>query len=193
MSTSVDEAGDLNPQPLLEPSLLKEELAKAAVAIILCRSEEDDLLLLTRRLPRSSDPWSGTWALPGGKRDHGDPDLVETAIREAREECGITLTREDLVESLEVREAGRPGYLIPVAPFVFRLPGLPVVEPNPMEVAEIRWLPLGMLREPRRHRRTTVPGQPPTRFVPSFDLSPVPLWGFTYRLLCDWLAITEEE
>lgn len=195
MGISTGEAQVLNTLPLSEPVLPNDISARAAVAIILCRSGAEDLLLLTRRQPRPSDPWSGTWALPGGKKDSSDRDLIETSIRESREECGITLTRENLAESLRVREAGRPGYLIPVAPFVFRLPELPVVEPNPLEVAEIRWVPLRLLREPHRHRRTTVPGQPPTRLVPSFDLSPVPLWGFTYRLLCDWLGapIIEEE
>ena len=37
------------------------------------------------------DPWSGHMALPGGRREPGDPDLVATVIREVGEEVGISL------------------------------------------------------------------------------------------------------
>jgi hypothetical protein len=44
----------------------------------------------------------------------------------------------------------------------------------------VRWLPLDWLRDPRRHARGTVFGQPDQ---PYLDLDGVPLWGLTYRLL----------
>ena len=39
-------------------------------------------VLLTRRVSRDGDPWSGHVALPGGVEAPGDVDLVDTARRE---------------------------------------------------------------------------------------------------------------
>lgn len=50
----------------------------------------DGAVLLIRRSPRSAtDP--GAWDLPGGKMDYGER-LVDTLVRETREECGIDVT-----------------------------------------------------------------------------------------------------
>jgi hypothetical protein len=57
------------------------------------------------------------------------------------------------------------------------------------EVVEARWLPLAELRDLSRHSVRAVPGQPADRLVGAFDLPPVPLWGYTYRLLCDWARV----
>src|SRR5512138_157863 len=62
----------------------------AAVAVVLVPSP--DAVLLIRRAERPGDPWSGHMALPGGRRESGDADLVATAIREAAEELGLALT-----------------------------------------------------------------------------------------------------
>ncbi|MGH7524260.1 MAG: NUDIX domain-containing protein, partial [Gemmatimonadales bacterium] len=63
--------------------------AFAAVALVL--AEEPDRLLLIRRAEREGDPWSGHLALPGGRRQESDSDLLATATRETREETGIHL------------------------------------------------------------------------------------------------------
>lgn len=62
-------------------------LGVAAKAVV---QRADGAVLLLRRSPRSThDP--GTWDLPGGKMDSGER-LVDTLVREAREECGIEVT-----------------------------------------------------------------------------------------------------
>ena len=63
----------------------------------------DGRVLLMRRAERADDSWSGQWSLPGGRREPGDLDLVETALRELEEECGIRLGRDQLEQALPVR------------------------------------------------------------------------------------------
>ncbi len=46
----------------------------------------DDAVLLSRNSSRGPRP--GTWTLPGGGLDHGEPP-AEAAAREVREECGL--------------------------------------------------------------------------------------------------------
>ena len=40
-----------------------------------------------------------------------------------------------------------------------------------------------------RHRLRNVPGAPPDLFFPAVDLDAAPLWGFTWRVLVEWLNL----
>lgn len=161
---------------------------EAAVAIVHALSPEESILLI-RRAERPDDPWSGHWSFPGGHRDPQDPDLLQTALRELDEECGIRLPRQSLEAALAPTTAGRAaGPYLTVAPFVF-----PVAEPlptvlDPREAVEALWVPVSMLQDPARRSLKSVPGMPPDRQFPAMDLKGVPLWGFTYRLIREWLA-----
>ena len=161
---------------------------EAAVAIVRAREPEESILLL-RRSERETDPWSGHWSFPGGRRDPQDPDLLHTALRELAEECGIRLERASLETALAPTTAGRAvGRFMTVAPFVFSVERqLPVVL-DPLEAVAALWLPVSVLADPARHSMQSVPRMPPDRQFPAIDLPGVPLWGFTYRLLTEWLA-----
>jgi 8-oxo-dGTP pyrophosphatase MutT (NUDIX family) len=52
------------------------------------------------RVRKAGDPWSGQVAFPGGMREESDRSLLDTAIREAREEVGIKVDRSDILGSL---------------------------------------------------------------------------------------------
>lgn len=161
---------------------------EAAVAIVDAGGAEESVLLI-RRAERPDDPWSGHWSLPGGRREPGDRDLVETALRELAEECGIRLGRENLQAALPLMEARRPAppYLL-VAPFVFRVPRELPASVDLREAVEARWAPLSTLRDPARHCLQCVPGRPQAFRFPAVELDTTPLWGFTYRLITVWLG-----
>jgi 8-oxo-dGTP pyrophosphatase MutT (NUDIX family) len=162
---------------------------EAAVAIVRARAPEESILLI-RRTERVGDPWSGHWSLPGGRRDPGDPDLLHTALRELAEECAILLTADQLESALPATSVGRLlGPRMLVAPFVFSVDyELPTIA-DPEEAAEAIWLPVSVLRDPARHAVQSVPGMPPDMQFPGIDLNGVPLWGFTYKLVTDWLGV----
>jgi 8-oxo-dGTP pyrophosphatase MutT (NUDIX family) len=161
----------------------------AAVAIVRARAPEDSVLLI-RRAEREGDSWSGHWSFPGGRRDPEDPNLLHTALRELEEECGIRLGPEQLEAALPHRFARRRvGRFLLVAPFLFRVDlALPAVL-NPLEAVEALWLPLSVLRDPARHGVHSVPGLPSEMQHPALELNGAPLWGFTYRLIADWLGL----
>ena len=162
----------------------------ASVAI-LHTPEPDGSILLMRRTERATDPWSGHWSLPGGKRDAADRDPLDTALRELQEECGIRLEREQMTAALPHALARRrTGRCLVVAPFLFRVDArLPTVL-DPEEAVETLWIPVRSLLDPARHSLRPVPGRAEWVLFPAIDLDHVPLWGFTYRLLSDWLALT---
>jgi 8-oxo-dGTP pyrophosphatase MutT (NUDIX family) len=153
----------------------------AAVAVVLVPSP--DAVLLIRRAERAGDPWSGHMALPGGRRESEDADLVETAIRETFEEVGLELTRSDLLGGLD-DVVPRTPVLPPIAvrPFVFLLPRRPPLTPNP-EVASARWVQLDHLLHPETYHsaRLEIRGEP--RDFPAYRVEESIVWGMTERIV----------
>src|SRR5579871_5721339 len=161
----------------------------AAVTIVHARGPEESVLLI-RRAEREDDPWSGHWSFPGGRRDPEDSDLLETALRELAEECGVRLERGQMEAALPPTNAGRRlGRVVLVAPFLFRVDRVLPTTPDPREAAEALWIPLGVLRDPARHGLRPVPRLPREMAFPAIELNGTPLWGFTYRVMSDWLGL----
>lgn len=164
-------------------------MSEAAVAILQTLGDDQSILLM-RRAEREGDSWSGHWSFPGGRRDPQDRDLVDTALRELFEECGIRLLRSHLESELPHMIARRrtPPYLT-VAPFVFRVDCRLETVLDAREAAGADWVPLTLLRDPVSHHLRPVPGRPSHMLFPAVDLCGAPLWGFTYRLITAWLGL----
>ncbi len=61
----------------------------AGVGAILTLGKE---ILLVKRAVRPGDPWSGDWAMPGGKWKRGDANLYESIKREVMEETSVDIS-----------------------------------------------------------------------------------------------------
>lgn len=163
----------------------REEDTHAAVALILAGEAADLSLCLIRRAEHEADRWSGHVALPGGRLDPIDRNSKDAAIRETREEVGLSLDHAPYLGWLGAQRINRNG--IPgdrkLAPHVFHLSEeLEPLTPN-YEVAEAFWVPLRHLLDPRN-----VGYRPTPRDGGMFDSPAViyqghPIWGLTYRIL----------
>ena len=166
---------------------------EAAVAILHTRGP-DSTILLMRRAEREGDAWSGHWSLPGGRREECDADLLQTALRELEEECGIRLLREQVSAALSPMLARRrTGPFLLVAPFVFDIETEVPTMLDASEAAGVVWIPRRMLLDPSQHSFQRAPGLPVQMWFPAIALPGAPLWGFTYRLLVDWLGISPRD
>jgi 8-oxo-dGTP pyrophosphatase MutT (NUDIX family) len=157
----------------------------AAVAIVLRQdpSSDEPRVLLMKRAERPSDPWSGHISLPGGRYEPEDPDLLATAIREAREELSIDLSSARLLghlPALHPMNAGPKG--MQVTAFVFVVES--ALDPKPSaEALAAFWLPLeaayaGTYDAPYTH---TLSGMK----FPSWAYEGYVVWGLTHRMLSD--------
>jgi 8-oxo-dGTP pyrophosphatase MutT (NUDIX family) len=157
----------------------------AAVALVLVPFP--DAFLLIRRAERLGDPWSGHMALPGGRREPSDDDLVATAMREVHEEVGLTLERSQLVGRL-ADVIPRTPVLPPVAvrPFVFGIPSrLPVILSH--EVSAASWVPIDHLLHPETYSPVQIVIRGETREFPAYHLEDSFVWGMTERIVTELL------
>jgi 8-oxo-dGTP pyrophosphatase MutT (NUDIX family) len=161
---------------------------EAAVAIVLVPTDDDLELLFIKRAEEPGDPWSGQMALPGGRREEGDADLLATATRETFEETQVVLPRSSLLAELDDLAPVTP-VLPPVVvrPFVFGLEQRPSVTPS-AEVALHVWTSLSELPRQAAESRVTVRGVDLT--VPSYLVGPHVVWGMTHRILSRFLDLT---
>jgi 8-oxo-dGTP pyrophosphatase MutT (NUDIX family) len=124
-------------------------------------------------------------ALPGGREEPEDTDLIATAIRETAEEVGILLDRSVLLGALDdVAPRSRVPPIFTVRPFVFGLGGQPKLQLS-SEVASAHWEPLETLRraDARGELALTIAGM--TRRFPSYQTAAGTLWGMTERVLSE--------
>src|SRR5215213_2159058 len=66
-------------------------LRQAAVALVLRGGVEGAEMLVIKRSEAERDHWSGHLALPGGRAEPSDENLLATAVRETFEEVGLDL------------------------------------------------------------------------------------------------------
>ncbi|WP_437629596.1 NUDIX hydrolase [Sorangium sp. So ce854] len=142
-------------------------------------------LLLIRRAEHPRDPWSGHMALPGGRRDPADEHLLDTAIRETREEVGIDLAAHGtllarLPDLPAVARGRRVGLVI--SPFVFALRSAPDLTLS-HEVAEALWTPLGPLARGERASTYAYTHEGNVVDLPCLRVEERVVWGLTYRML----------
>jgi 8-oxo-dGTP pyrophosphatase MutT (NUDIX family) len=165
---------------------------EAAVALLLRAREELELLLI-KRAEHESDPWSGHVALPGGRRDARDVDLMHTAVREAYEEVGISASRDlHLIGALDEVSPRNPRLPpIIIAPFVFAVSGdtTPVIDTREVEAAI--WVPLSSLRDESAVSEILISLESGSYTLPSLRYGEYVIWGLTHRILMQFLSLTE--
>lgn len=112
-------------------------------------------LLLTRRAATLRSH-GGQWALPGGRLDPGETGL-DAALRELREELGLSLAPSDCLGTLDDYPT-RSGYVI--TPFVLWGGADPELRPDPREVASVHRISLRELCRPDSPRFVQIPESP---------------------------------
>jgi 8-oxo-dGTP pyrophosphatase MutT (NUDIX family) len=144
-----------------------------------------------KRVERVGDPWSGHISLPGGRVDPRDADLLATAIRETHEELGIDLGGARLLGSLPALSpltSGPAG--VEVTPFVFVTHAAVEPQPGP-EAQSAFWLPIELAASGALDDMYTYPGT--TRTFPSWRYENHTIWGLTWRILGDLLAVARDQ
>ena len=153
---------------------------QAAVALLLVPSGPGLEILLIKRAEHPGDPWSGQMALPGGRRDPSDPDLLATATRETGEEVGVELSPDWLLGALDDLYPRTPTLPpVVVSPFVFGMSSRPDIRTSG-EVALFLWAPLADFDDRRNRTEVPLPGR---GTFPGVRIGGHVVWGMTERII----------
>lgn len=164
-----------------------EVVTQSAVALILTPGERGLEALFIRRSQRPDDPWSGHVALPGGRREPSDLDLLATARRETEEEVGVKLRADGLLGSLDdLRPTVTPKGTLLVRPYAFGVPQRPMTALSD-EVSAVEWLALSQLAGSMD--RAVIDVGAARREVDCYRIGDIVIWGLTYRILRDFLPL----
>lgn len=167
------------------------EARPAAVALVLSQMPEGLAALFIERATRADDPWSGQIALPGGRRDPQDADLLATALRETLEETGVDLGVAERLGTLDDLYPRTP-HLPPVVvrPFVFSVEYAPALVPS-HEVTSAFWVPLSVLRSSEARKEVTLLLRGERLRFPAYALGEHVIWGMTERIITPFLDLVD--
>src|SRR5579864_7909810 len=103
-----------------------DSTSKLAAVMIIVFGDEP-MVLMTER-PKTMNHHAGEISFPGGTWEETDDDLLETAIRETREELGIDISRSMIIGQLKPVTTLNSGFTI--TPFITILDKLPKILTN---------------------------------------------------------------
>jgi 8-oxo-dGTP pyrophosphatase MutT (NUDIX family) len=147
--------------------------------------ERPGLVFTERRLDLRRH--AGEISFPGGRRDAPNEELLDTALREAEEEIGLSRDEVEVVGALPPVGTFVTGYR--VHPFVGTIPDGIRFRPNPSEVAAVLLFRLDELRDGFEMRRLIRRGIPIC--TPTYEVGEHMIWGATARILADLLERLE--
>ena len=159
----------------------------AAVLIPVYRSQDGELhIVMILRNPGGVH--GGQIAFPGGKHDPEDETMLDTALREVREELGLIVERNEVLAELPMEQTRTTGYR--VFPFLARIAIPDRWQIAEREIAAIVDVKLTDLT--RRDAHDKMIGRFPTwekaQQVSFYRIGEHRLWGLSYRILQPVLA-----
>lgn len=116
---------------------IEDHTTKHSAVLIVIYGQECNLIMTEK--PKTMEHHAGEISFPGGKISVHDSDLLDTAIRETREEISLHISKEDVIGQLKPVTTLNSGFTI--MPFVAVLDHIFDLQPN-SEVQEILHIPV---------------------------------------------------
>ena len=164
-------------------------LMPAAVLLLLYPKDGKYCVLLNKR-SEEVEHHKGEISFPGGAKDEEDRDFLETALREAQEEMGISPADVTVLGQLDDFTT-RSGFSIQV--YVGTIDYPYDFKPSNLEIAEVLEVPLDVLLDPSSMRVETRWEDGQYVDVRSYAYDGHLIYGATARILQQFLSVLESE
>jgi len=177
--------------PHVEPKITAAERTRAipaSVLIAIVLRDSEPTVLVTQRHQRISYP--GHWVFPGGRADADDSTPIETALREAEEEIGLTADFVDVIGNLDIYEVRTGFEVFPVVGLVRTGFDLKL---DHDEVADVFEVPLSFVLDPRNHHRQSRTFYGRQRYFYVLPFEDRYIWGATAGMLINLYEVLTGE
>jgi 8-oxo-dGTP pyrophosphatase MutT (NUDIX family) len=164
-----------------------QDLKSAAVLVPLVFRENEPYLILTRRAMTVSQH-RGQISFPGGASEPTDKSVEMTALRETREEIGLTPEQISIVGKMDDFTTISGFLVTPVVGIVADNAGF---RPDEDEVAELFEEPLAAFQDPTIHDLITVDHDGTLHEYHSYEIGQNVVWGATAGIIHRLLTLLE--
>ena len=171
----LDDLNSLLSTPIVPDIQSNTDYRLASVLVVIY--DASPKIIMTEK-PESMKFHAGEISFPGGKFDVTDSDLLETALRETREEIGLHISRDQVLGQLNPVKTLNSGFLI--LPFVCILKEIPPLVSN-SEVEKIFHIPLEPLLD--TIRKDSDPDHNLIDGMYTFEYQNQIVWGASARIL----------
>jgi len=161
-------------------------LAPAAVLVPIYERNGEYWILFTKRTQKV-EHHKGQISFPGGARDDGDRDLVDTALRETFEEIGVQPEHVELLGELDRIGTLTSNFLI--TPFVGIIPYPYEFTIATNELEELVEVPISALLDNNNYREESHVYEGRTYVASFFEYKGKVIWGATARILKQFLDL----
>ena len=170
-------------------SVNSDGLIEAAVAILVYPKPDSLTIILNKRTDRV-EHHKGEISFPGGGRDPEDDSILDTALRETREEMGIAPEDIEIIAQLD-QVSTRSGFSI--TPFVGIIPPDYDFEVSNIEIAEVLEVPIESLLDTENQvEDDRVWGDQIPSKQYSYLYGSHIIWGATARIITQLLDILKK-
>ncbi len=149
---------------------------KLASVLVIIYGTEPKVLMIEKS--KKLNIHAGEIAFPGGKWIEDDTDLLETALRETREEIGLNLSRKNVIGQFENVVTLNSGFTI--SSFISILDDIPQLKTN-LEVKSVLHIPLFPLLETLSDDQD--PNHKSIQEMYKFTYNDKVVWGASARIL----------
>jgi len=168
------------------PVAANRPLKKSAVLLLLYPHREIICTVFIKRTEYEG-AHSGQVSLPGGMFKADDENLSNTAMREAREETGMSIEAVKVIGSLSFLHI--PVSNVNVFPFVAVTDKRPDFKPDPFEVQYLIEVSLNELSDPLNSKAKVLRIAKSDIEVPYYDVQGNHIWGATAMMVSEFLDI----
>ncbi len=158
------------------PEPLHDGKTKLASVLVIIYGAEPKIIMIEKS--KKLNIHAGEIAFPGGKWIKDDNDLLDTALRETREEIGLNISRKNIVGQFENVVTLNSGFTI--SPFLSILDDIKLLKTN-AEIKSVLHMPLIPLLRTLKDDKD--PNHKSIQEMYTFTFNDKVIWGASARIL----------